>query len=244
MLIKQNNIYNKRAVIKPWGYEYIVYDDKDKIGITFLNIKYKHKTSLHCHPNKKTGFIILDGRAEVQIGIYKKNAKYFDPMSRLVFRQGLFHSLKARSKSGLYALEFETPYNKKDLVRLKDDYGRKKKSYEGKGFTRNLDSDKIKFSKPKLGEKNIYRFNNIEISLEKTSNLDNLSSKDDSSLAILDGYLVDKNGIKAISYGEIIKTSTLKILYKNFKIKEPLVILRVYKTKIKKKKNYKLNLCM
>ena len=29
----------------------------------------------------------------------------------------------------------------------------KKKSYEGKGFTRNLDSDKIKFSKPKLGEK-------------------------------------------------------------------------------------------
>ena len=119
-----------------------------------------------------------------------------------------------------------------------------KKSYEGKGFTRNLDSDKIKFTKPKLGEKNIYRFNNIEIVLEKTSNLDNLSSKDESSLAILDGHLVDKNGIKAISYGEIIKTSTLKILYKNFKIKKPLVILRVYKTKIKKKKNYKLNLCM
>ena len=42
------------------------------MGITFLNIKYNHKTSLHCHPNKKTGFIILDGRAEVQIGIYKK----------------------------------------------------------------------------------------------------------------------------------------------------------------------------
>ena len=71
-----------------------------------------------------------------------------------------------------------------------------------------------------------------------------MSSKDESSLAILDGHLVDKNGIKAISYGEIIKTSTLKILYKNFKIKKPLVILRVYKTKIKKKKNYKLNLCM
>ena len=65
-------------------------------------------------------------------------------------------------------------------------------------------------------KRNIYRFNNIEISLEKTSNLDNLSSKDDSSLAILDGHLVDKNGIKAISYGEIIKTSTLKNTLQKF----------------------------
>ena len=61
------------------------------------------------------------------IGIYKKNTKCYNPMSRLVFRKGLFHSLKAKSKTGLYAIEFETPYLKKDLVRLKDNYGRKKK---------------------------------------------------------------------------------------------------------------------
>ena len=79
-MISQNSIYSKMVVKKPWGFEYIVYDDKDKIGITFLNIKYKHKTSLHCHPKKKTGFIILDGKAEVQIGIYKKNTKCFNPM--------------------------------------------------------------------------------------------------------------------------------------------------------------------
>ena len=56
MKIKKD-IYSKTVVNKPWGYEYTVYDDLDKIGITFLNIKYNHKTSLHCHPNKKTGFI-------------------------------------------------------------------------------------------------------------------------------------------------------------------------------------------
>ena len=164
-------------------------------------------------------------------------------MSRLVFRQGLFHSLKAKSKTGLYALEFETPYNKKDLVRLKDNYGRKKKKYEGKEFTRNLDSEKIKFTKPVLEKRNIYRFNNMQIILEKTLDIEKLSSADESSLAILDGSLKDKNGVKVITYGEIIKTSTLKILSKHFKIKKPLVILRVNKIKKKQPKDYKLNIC-
>ena len=178
-------------------------------------------------------------KAVVQIGIYKKNSKNFKPMSRLVFRQGLFHSLKAKSKTGLYALEFETPYNKKDLVRLKDNY--KEKKIWGKEFTRNLDSEKIKFTKPVLEKRNIYRFNNMQIILEKTLDIEKLSSADESSLAILDGSLKDKNGVKVITYGEIIKTSTLKILSKHFKIKKPLVILRVNKIKKKQPKDYKLN---
>mgnify|MGYP001201660873 CR=1 FL=1 len=36
------------------------------------------------------------------------------------------------SKNGLCALEFESPYKKKDLLRFKDDYGRQSKNYEGK----------------------------------------------------------------------------------------------------------------
>ena len=76
---------------------------------------------------KKTGFIILNGKASVQIGIYKKNIKIYNSLSRLVLRPGLFHSLKAVSKKGLTALEFETPYDKNDLVRFEDRYGREKK---------------------------------------------------------------------------------------------------------------------
>ena len=74
-----------------------------------------------------------------------KNTKRFKPLSRLVFRPGLFHSIKAISKKGLYALEIERPYIKKDLVRLKDSYGRKLKDYEGKKYIENLNSKLIKF---------------------------------------------------------------------------------------------------
>ena len=72
---KRNNFYRDKVVYKPWGYEYVVYSSSNRLAITFLKINYGHKTSLHCHPKKKTGFIILSGKALVQIGIYKKIAK-------------------------------------------------------------------------------------------------------------------------------------------------------------------------
>ena len=62
------------------------------------------------------------------------------------------------------------------------------------------------------------------------SNLKNLSKKDDKTTsAILDGKIVDNKGQNVISYGEIVKTSTLRILSDTFKIKKPLTIMRVSK---------------
>jgi len=229
---KNNNFYCNRVVYKPWGYEYVIYSDSNRLAITFVKINCGHKTSLHCHPKKKTGFIILDGKALVQIGIYKENSKHFNSLSRLVFRPGLFHSIKAVSKHGVYALEFETPFKKNDLVRFKDDYGRQAKHYEGKRFTKNLNSNFIKFIKPKLGKKQIYSFNNLEILLEVRKNLKNLIKKDDKSTsAILEGNIVDNKGQNVISFGEIVKTSTLRILSDKFKIKKPITILRVLRKK-------------
>ncbi len=148
-------------------------------------------------------------------------------MSRLVFRPGLFHSIKAISKNGVHALEFETPFKKHDLVRFQDDYGRQAKHYEGKKFTKSIGSNFIKFKKPKLGKKQKYNFNNLDILLEVRKNLKNLAKRDDKTTsAILDGKIVDNN---VISYGEIVKTSTLRILSDVFKIRKPLTILRVSK---------------
>ena len=238
---KKNNFYCNKVVYKPWGYEYVVYSDSNRLAITFVKINYGHKTSLHCHPQKKTGFIILDGKALVQIGIYKENSKCFRTLSRLVFRPGLFHSIKAISKQGICALEFETPFKKNDLVRFMDDYGRQSKHYEGKKFTKNIGSNFIKFKKPKLGKKRKYNFKNLEILLEVRKNLKNLVKKDDKTTsAILDGNIVDNNGQNVISYGEIVKTSTLRILSDVFKIKKPLTILRVSK-KINSTKVNKFN---
>ena len=144
-----NNFYSNKLVKKPWGYEYVIYNSLNRVAITYIHIDSKKSTSLHCHPKKKTGFIIVKGTALVQIGIYKKNKKKFKSLSRLVVRPGLFHSLKAVSKNGMSALEIETPYNKADLIRFEDRYGRKNKDYEGSKFTSSMKDDLIKFKKPK-----------------------------------------------------------------------------------------------
>ena len=85
-------------------------------------------------------------------------------------------------------------------------------------------------------------FNNLEISLEVRKSLKNLDKKDNTATSpILDGKIVDNNGLNVISYGEIVKTSTLRILSDVFKIKKPLTILRVSKKKEISKKNRNIN---
>lgn len=227
----KNKFYLNRLVKKPWGYEYVIYNDYSKIAVTFIHIKYGHKTSLHCHPSKKTAFIILDGKALVQIGIYKENKKIYNSLSRLVLRPGLFHSLESVSKRGLYALEFEAPYDKNDLLRFKDKYGRKSKNYEGSQHTKKfLNKELIKFKKPKIGEKNIYNLNKTKVSIEVIKNFnEKIKKNDNSTSAILDGSIVNNKGQKVISFGEVIKTKTLEIFCKNFKIKNKIAILKVSK---------------
>jgi mannose-6-phosphate isomerase-like protein (cupin superfamily) len=227
-----NNFYSNKLVKKPWGYEYVIYNSLNRVAITYVHIDSKKSTSLHCHPKKKTGFIIVKGTALVQIGIYKKNKKKFKSLSRLVVRPGLFHSLKAVSKNGMSALEFETPYNKADLVRFEDRYGRKNKDYEGSKFTSLIKADLLKFKKPKKNKKNVYKLDDVEITLERTKNFKNLSTKDsNSSTAILEGKIFDKKNQEVISYGEIVKSSTLKILSKKYIVKKPLLILNVTRKK-------------
>ena len=227
---KNSNFYDNRVVYKPWGYEYTIFRNSNRLAITFVHINYKHKTSLHCHPKKKTGFIILSGLALVQLGLYSSNKSHYRAQSRLVIRPGLFHSIKAISKKGVAALEFETPVNKKDLVRFKDEYGRQSKPYEGAKYTKKIGSKLIKFEKPKIGKSQKYNFNKLEISLGIYKEFKNLIKKNDKTIsAILNGKIIDKKGQNVISHGEIVKTSTLKKLSEAFKIDKQLTILRVSK---------------
>ena len=142
--------------------------------------------------------------------------------------RGLFHSIKSLSKNGLLALEFETPVNKNDLVRFKDDYGRQQKSYEGKKFTKNIGSKFIKFKKPKLRKKQIYKINNVKIFLEVHKNFKRLiTNKRSTIFGILDGAIVDRYGRSVLSYGDIIRTNDLKTLSEVFKIKKHLSVVKV-----------------
>ena len=145
--------YDNCKVLKPWGEEYNIFRNKKKLAITYLKLKKGESTSVHCHPKKKTGFLILYGTAHVQLGIYKKNIFKYKPMSILVLRPGLFHRIKASDKSDLYALEIETPYIKTDLIRMEDNYGRKNNGYEGLHKTIRLTKKDIIF---KLGSRSNY----------------------------------------------------------------------------------------
>ena len=225
----KSSFYDNKIVFKPWGHEYVVYRNANHLSVTLLNIDYNKSTSLHCHPSKKSGFILLGGKAKFQLGLRKKNTELHSSPSKRMMARGLFHSIKSVSKCGLLALEFETPVNKNDLVRFKDSYGREKKSYEGKKFTKTIESKFIKFKTPKFGKKQIYKIGKVNVALEVHKNFLKLLKNQNSTIfAILDGSISDNKGRNVLSYGDIIKTDDLRILSKVFKIKKKLSVVRVY----------------
>ncbi len=224
---KRSKNYDNRVVIKPWGEEYNIFRNKKKLAITYLKIEKGKSTSLHCHPRKKTGFLILSGTAEVQVGIYKSNKFIYKPMSILVLRAGLFHKIQASKKNTLYALEVETPYLKKDLIRMKDDYGRKSAGYENLKSSKNLTKKSVIFKTPKLDAINKYNLHNIKISIGHYSSIKTKISKKKkkSVVIILDGSVVNDKHKTVIKEGEIIKFNTLRTLCKTFKINNKLLLL-------------------
>lgn len=126
--------YKKVVVNKPWGYEYLLYENTH-VAIWVLYIKQNHATSMHCHPNKKSSLIVLEGSV-----ICSHLEGYIERESGegLLIDEAVFHATKAVSKDGAFVMEIESPPNKKDLVRLKDEYGREQ-GYEGEGqMSRNL----------------------------------------------------------------------------------------------------------
>lgn len=127
--------YSDVIVKKPWGYEYLIFEN-DFVAIWMLQIIRKRKTSMHCHPNKKTGLVLLSGTATTSTieGSFELN-----PLDAVVIDSGVFHATEAfsslsmipHSENGIWVLEIESPPMKADLLRLKDEYGRAGVSYEG-----------------------------------------------------------------------------------------------------------------
>tara|TARA_B110000495_G_C22771384_1_gene451448 strand:+ start:29 stop:583 length:555 start_codon:yes stop_codon:yes gene_type:complete len=179
-------------------------------------------------PSKKSGFILLKGKALFQLGLWKKRSEVHSSPSKRMIARGLFHSIKSLSKEGLLALEFETPVNKKDLVRFKDNYGRSNKAYEGKKFTQSINSNYIKFKTPTFKNKQIYKFSNVKLVLEVHKNFTNLlKNKSNTIFAIINGAISDNSGRNVLSYGDIVRTNDLKVLSKVFKIKKQLSVAKV-----------------
>jgi acetolactate synthase-1/2/3 large subunit len=127
--------YSNVIVKKPWGYEYLIYKN-EQVAIWMLQIVRKRKTSMHCHPKKKTGLVLLTGNAKC----YHQDGEIeLGQLDGIVIEAGAFHSTEAfnplpiqpQSENGIWVMEIETPPLKNDLVRMNDAYGRAGTAYEG-----------------------------------------------------------------------------------------------------------------
>lgn len=205
--------YENGIVTKPWGYEYLMYKS-DKIGIWFLYIAEGRQTSLHCHPVKKTGYILLTGEAEVS---FLNDTTRLKAVGKLMIREGLFHSTKALSLGGVHIVEIESPPDKTNLVRLDDAYGRKEQPYEGADSVVPLTTDCIIFHPPKLGSPAVYTVSGVNLVIEHLKKLDLLKKRPpEEVILILDGGLVSKNGDPILSSGDVITISTFSRLVETF----------------------------
>jgi mannose-6-phosphate isomerase-like protein (cupin superfamily) len=136
-----------KIVQKPWGYEYIAYQN-DYVALKVLHIGYDQRTSLHCHPNKSTGLVLVDG--EAVISFIADQTRFTAPAKKMI-RRGLFHQTHAVSANGIVMLEIETPVDQDDLVRLRDNYGRENKGYEDSHYELPRDNDCLTIVVPESG---------------------------------------------------------------------------------------------
>jgi acetolactate synthase I/II/III large subunit len=174
-LKKDSFDYSKVIVKKPWGYEYLIFEN-EFVAIWMLHIVRKRKTSMHCHPKKRTSLILLSGNATCS---HLEDSEKLNPLEGVVIDEGVFHLTEAsselpidpQSENGIWVMEIESPPNKADLIRMKDEYGRSGKAYEGTGDMVFDPSDCIKFEEPEPGKIIRKNFNDCVFSLARVTDL-------------------------------------------------------------------------
>lgn len=196
--------YSKIVVQKPWGEEYLIYRNEN-LAAWVLQIKKGHKTSIHCHPNKKTALIVLAGRAKYST---LSEAHYLFAGQGVVFEKGVFHTTEAIYPESVMLLEMETPNDKKDLIRLHDKYGRNGIGYEGKEFHIDLTDTRPHFHNSQNLPHEGKRFGQCQLVVIKSDifqpikMIQNRFSAD--AVAVLKGNLCDRQKKTIMATGDVI----------------------------------------
>jgi acetolactate synthase I/II/III large subunit len=181
--------YSKVIVKKPWGYEYLVFEN-EFVAIWMLHIVRKRKTSMHSHPKKRTSLILLAGNATCS---HLEGSEKLNPLDGIFIEEGVFHATEASnelpidplSENGIWVMEIESPPNKGDLIRMKDEYGRAGKAYEG---TKNMvfePSDCIKFQEPEPGKIIRKNFNDCVFTIAGGADLELTKSSPDALVSVI-----------------------------------------------------------
>ena len=227
-MVNNQTQYKNVIVEKPWGYEYLAYEN-EHVGLWFLHIKKDHQTSLHCHPKKDTGLIVLDGTVDVS---FLNDINRLVAGRKIMIRKGLFHSTRALSDGGANIFEIETPKMKHDLVRLEDKYGRKAKPYEGKSSEKEKTRECIFFKDPAHNKKDTYLFSNCKIFVESVTNSETfLNISDHENIMFLNGgIMTDQEGILVASPGDVIASHIVKRLLGTFDKVHPKTVIMIIKS--------------
>lgn len=211
---------NDSIVKKAWGYEHIVYRNKH-LAIWFLKINHNEETSLHAHPNKNTGLIVLDGIAKIS---FLNNSLMLKGIDKTNIFARRFHSTKAITEKGVSILEVEAPEDKQDLVRLSDKYGRENQPYEGSENYIPLTNDCLQLKNEQI----IYKHSNCVFCIENIKNKEQLlNRKFEEVLVVIDGGIETKDKKKICVPGDVIASHNLDILLKSFDIIDGTKVLSI-----------------
>jgi mannose-6-phosphate isomerase-like protein (cupin superfamily) len=203
--------YNNVIVNKPWGFEYLVYQN-DKVALWCLYIAKNEKTSMHCHPNKTTGLIVLDGACEIN---FLSNKFIVKELDKTMIRKSLFHSTKSIGDNGSVIFEIETPNDKYDLVRLDDNYGRVGLPYENSDFEIPKKSDCLWIDDNFNLSHNI--FANCLLTIHEVKSSDFFKSLDDScNFIVLSGGIATNYNINIINPGDIVNITIAKKIIESY----------------------------
>ncbi len=187
--------FSKLLVNKPWGSEYMIFSNPST-EIWNLFIGYQRATSMHCHPNKKTSLLVIEGRVlfsslNESLELTTHDAVAIDP--------GTFHSTQGISVGGARVLEFESPPMKHDLVRLEDRYGRTQEGYEG--------LEKM------ISDVNHARLPMTDYATPRTICSNRMCIRQIQSKADVKNAIRDSNGRIAVVIGGVIRSKMGELLY-------------------------------
>lgn len=204
--------YSKVVVKKPWGYEYLIFEN-ESVAVWILYLKNGALTSMHCHPGKKTSLVVLQGKV-----VCSSLTNQFERVvgDGLLIDKGAFHQTRSVSEFGAFVMEIETPVNKRDLVRLKDTYGREGKGYEKSDkHSVNLQNyNYLSLHTPEIPYNLKKQFGQCSLTFKKISlsqGIDELFTlnKED-VISVLRGQILDHNGETIVEVGDTVTFEELK----------------------------------
>ena len=208
--------YDDVVVAKPWGYEYLCYSN-ETVAIWLLHINYDASTSMHCHPNKNTGLIVLNGEIELS---FLRNSIRLEALKKISIFRSRFHSSKAIAKDGAFLLEIETPVDKQDLVRLYDNYGRENKGYEGKENFSKKDESCLSIPQASFSESKTNAFGSFikHINIKNSDYISNLNKTD--TVVFTNGGYVTEERKYILRPADVVDSKSLKLIATQFKLLE------------------------